>query len=101
MMEGELHTADDEIPYGMDHAGAWETSCMMYAHPQSVDLDELTSRGLCTKDQTKMSEAEGIGGWNPVKFASAELGGKIIKRMGDLIGAKAVELLEQRGKPEQ
>ena len=97
MMEGELHTPDDDIPYGMDHAGAWETSCMMHAYPGSVELAELTSRGLCTQDKTVMSGPEGIGGWNPVKFASAALGGKIVQRMGDLIGAKARGMLEQLG----
>jgi len=30
--EGELHTPDDDLPYGMDHAGAWETSCMMHLY---------------------------------------------------------------------
>lgn len=101
MKEGELHTPDDDIPYGMDHAGAWETSCMMYAYPGSVDLEELTSRGLCTQDKTVMAGAEGIGGWNPVKFASAELGRKIIQRMGDLIGARARQMLAQLEKPRQ
>ena len=93
MMEGDLHTPDDDIPYVMDHAGAWETSCMMYVCGDQADLEELRSRGLCNEDQLQMSGAEGIGGYNPVKFASADLGRKIIERIGDLIGAKAREML--------
>jgi hypothetical protein len=34
-----------------------------------------------------------MGGKNPLKYASAELGKKIIERMGDLIGAKAKAML--------
>lgn len=91
--EGELHTADEDLSYTMDHAGAWETSCMMHLHGDTVDLAELTSRGLCTEDHLEMKGAEGIGGHNPVKFASAELGRKIVTRMGEQIAAKAQTLL--------
>jgi len=94
VMEGELHTADDDLPYTMDHAGAWETSCMMHLLGDKVDLGELTSRGLCTEDHLEMEGAEGIGGHNPVKYASAELGEKIIRRMGELIGRKARDMLD-------
>lgn len=95
LMEGDLHEPDDEIPVRMDHAGAWETSCMMYARPGKVDLDALRKRNLCTEDQLKMSGPEGIGGRNPVKYASAELGRKIVQRMGDLIGQKARAMLAE------
>jgi creatinine amidohydrolase len=94
--EGGLHTPDADLPYKMDHAGAWETSCMMYVCPQSVDLDELRQRGLCTAEETVMAGAEGIGGKNPLKYASPELGRKIIERMGDLIGRRAIERLEEQ-----
>ncbi|KPK85559.1 MAG: hypothetical protein AMJ81_03345 [Phycisphaerae bacterium SM23_33] len=95
LLEGELHSPDEEIPVSMDHAGAWETSCMMYAFPDKVELDALRKRKLCTEDQLKMSGPEGIGGKNPLKYASAELGGKIIERMGELIGRKARQMLEE------
>ena len=66
---------------------------MMYVCGEQTDLEELRSRGLCNDDQLIMSDREGIGGYNPVKFASVDLGRKIIERMGDLIGAKAREML--------
>ena len=91
--EGELHTPDDDLPYRMDHAGAWETSCMMYALPGRVDLDEIRSSPLADRERWEMKECEGIGGLNPITHASPELGRKIIERMGDLIGAKARGLL--------
>jgi creatinine amidohydrolase/Fe(II)-dependent formamide hydrolase-like protein len=94
--EGDLHTPDDDIPVGMDHAGAWETSCMMDAYADKVDLDELRRRGLTDEeDRLEMRGAYGIGGQNPLVHASAELGRKIIERMGDRIGRKAKELLER------
>jgi len=43
-----------------------------------------------------MKGAEGIGGYNPVKYASAELGAKIVTRMGELIGRKAQAALTSR-----
>ena len=95
--EGDLHTPDDEIPVRMDHAGSWETSCMMHAYPDKVDLDALRSRGLCTTEDLRMGGPEGIGGKNPLTHASADLGRKIIERMGSLIAAKAAETLAGLG----
>ena len=93
LMEGELHVPDDDIPLTMDHAGAWETSCMLYAYPQDTDLDTLRSRQLSEEEGFDMSGPEGIGGKNPLKYASAEMGQRIIERMGDLIGARASAML--------
>jgi creatinine amidohydrolase/Fe(II)-dependent formamide hydrolase-like protein len=95
VMEGELHKPDDEISLSMDHAGAWETSCMMYAYPEKVNLEALSSRELSDDDDLQMSGPEGIGGRNPLKYASAEMGQKIIETMGRLIGARANCLLEK------
>jgi len=94
VLEGELHRPDEAIPLSMDHAGAWETSCMMYAYAGSVDLETLRSRGFEGAEDMKMSGPAGIGGKNPLKYASAEMGRKIIETMGRLIGRKAKELLE-------
>jgi creatinine amidohydrolase/Fe(II)-dependent formamide hydrolase-like protein len=77
----------------MDHAGAWETSCMLYAYPHRVDLDTLRQRELSSDEDFEMRGPEGIGGKNPLKYASAEMGRRIVERMGDLIGAKAVQML--------
>jgi len=93
LMEGALHTPDAQLPFGMDHAGAWETSCMMYVCPSSVDLEELRSRSLGADDNMQMSGPEGIGGKSPLKYASAELGRQIVERMGDLIGKQAIQRL--------
>lgn len=87
--EGDLHKPDDDIPFSMDHAAAWETSCMMYACPDKVDLGTLRERELSSDEDFEMSGPEGMGGKNPLKYASVEMGKKIIERMGDLIGAKA------------
>lgn len=95
LLEGELHTPDEQIPLRMDHAGAWETSCMMYAYPEKVDLDTLRQRKLSDEEDLRMSGPEGIGGKNPLKHASAEMGRKIVERMGELIGQKARKALEQ------
>jgi creatinine amidohydrolase len=91
--EGGLHQPSSDIPLGMDHAGAWETSCMMYAYRQMVDLAELTSRGLAGGDRLGIDGPEGIGGLSPLRHASADLGRKIIERMGYLIGTKAAAML--------
>ena len=93
-MEGGLHKPNDEIPVTMDHAGAWETSCMMYAYPDKVDLNTLKERKLSSEEQMEMEGPEGIGGKNPLKYASSELGKKIIEKMGDLIGQKAKQMFE-------
>jgi len=91
--EGELHTPDDEIPLKMDHGAAWETSCMMYACPGRVDMDALRSRGLGPDDDVQIRDKFGMGGVNPLKQASAEMGRKIIERMAELIGTKALTAL--------
>lgn len=94
VMEGELHKPDDNIPLSMDHAGAWETSCMMYAYSDKVDLNALKERKLSSDEDMKIKGPEGIGGKNPLKYASKEMGQKIIEKMGELIGKRALQLLE-------
>jgi hypothetical protein len=62
---------------------------MMSSYPSAVDLDTLRSRQLSADEDLQTSGPEGIGGKNPLKYASAEMGRRIIERMGELIGAKA------------
>lgn len=100
-MEGALWQRSEELPFGMDHAAAWETSCMMYAYPDQVDMDELRTRIVSTGDKIdlfkpdgKTINHEGIGGPNPLMYASAEMGKRIVERMGDLIGLKARAMLD-------
>lgn len=94
LMEGELHTPDEDIPLRMDHAASWETSCMMHAYPERVDLETLRCRGLKPDSPIHIDDAYGMAGKNPLASASADMGRKIIEKMGGLIGAKARALLE-------
>jgi len=97
LMEGEMHVPDDQIPLRMDHAGAWETSCMLYAYPQDTDLGALRSRKLSSDEDFEMSGPEGIGGKNPLKYAAVEMGKRIVERMGDSIGSRAAAMLADLG----
>jgi len=98
MMECEGHKSDSEIPFGGDHAAAWETSCMLYACPGKADLDALRGRKLSSDENFEMSGPEGIGGKNPLKYASSQMGRKIVEKRGDIIGRKALDMLEGLGK---
>jgi creatinine amidohydrolase len=99
LMEGELHSPDEGLPLSMDHAGAWETSCMMYAYPDSVDLAILIDSPLIDDNifhvgwETHDFNPEGIDGMNPYKYSAAETGKAIISRMAEAIGRKALRML--------
>lgn len=95
LKEGDLHTPSVEIPFEMGHAAAWETSCMQYAYPETVDMVALTRRQMSQDDIWHISGPEGIGGHNPVRYASAEMGQRITASMAELIGAQASTLLAQ------
>jgi creatinine amidohydrolase len=96
--EGENWHGGTSMHYSMDHAGAWETSVMQYAYGECVSLDELrkqmTTSGRIVADQLRMKEPEGIGGWNPLHFASADLGERIIAFCAERIGRKAQAVLD-------
>ena len=52
---------------------------------------------LPPRGKAEMSEyAEGISSQNPLKFASAESGKRIIEMLADQIGSRAKELLPRR-----
>ena len=76
---------------------------MLYACADSVDQDELRqqmdSQGRTDLEQLQMSEPEGIGGWNPLAFASRELGQQIVAFCAGRIGRKALDVLEGRVTP--
>ena len=95
VMEGELHTPDDELPHRMGHAAAWETACMMHACPDKVDMATLAGTPSEAEEVWTMSGPEGIGGKNPITHATPQLGKAIIERCADLIGTKARGLLGQ------
>ncbi|MDH7571200.1 MAG: creatininase family protein, partial [Armatimonadota bacterium] len=100
LMEGELRSPGDGLPFGMDHAAAWETSCLLYAYPKKVDLQRLRVRTLSADEQFEMKGPEGMGGRNPLKYASAALGRQIVETMGERIGARArAELEKQAAQP--
>jgi creatinine amidohydrolase len=101
--EGENWSGGASMKYSMDHAGAWETSAMMFAWGERVCLNELKEQ-TDANDRTdiesmQMKEPEGIGGWNPLKYASAELGQQIVEFCAKRIGEKATAVLEGKIEP--
>ena len=75
---------------GTDHAAKWETSNMMFLYPGLVDMSTLGD-GLLAPN---MKPPDGIGGQDPRKHASAEIGRRNIDLASQAIGKKAKELLE-------
>lgn len=92
--EGTILEYDNNISLEMDHAGAWETSCMMSIDEDLVDLHELTKRFSELPNEMKMHEPQGIGGFDPIKYASPELGLRIMTACSDLIGNRAKKSLK-------
>jgi len=80
-----------------DHAAKWETSDMMYFYPDCVDLSELGTGPLAPN----MKAPDGIGGLDPRKYASTEVGRKNIDLAAEAIGKKAKELLESLPKEQR
>jgi creatinine amidohydrolase len=74
---------------GTDHAAKWETSNMMFIYPDLVDISALGDRPLAPN----MKPPDGIGGQDPRRFASAEIGRRNIELAAQAIGKKARELL--------
>ena len=103
VMEGENWQGGTSMQYSMDHAGAWETSVMMHAYGEQVSLDALREQteasGRADVETMRMKEPEGIGGWNPLKYASAELGQAIVSFCAERIGRRAMDVLEGRIEP--
>lgn len=75
---------------GTDHAAKWETSDMMFFHPDAVDMSALGTSQL----RLDMKPPDGIGGLDPREHASAEVGERNVELAAEAIGRKAKELLE-------
>lgn len=73
-----------------DHAAKWETSNMMFLYPDLVDLKALGDGPLAPD----MKPPDGIGGLDPRKHASVEVGQRNVDLAAQAIGKKARELLE-------
>jgi creatinine amidohydrolase len=73
-----------------DHAAKWETSNMMFLYPDLVDLSALGDGPLAPN----MKPPDGIGGLDPRKHASAEVGRRNVELAAQAIGRKAKDLLE-------
>jgi creatinine amidohydrolase len=73
-----------------DHAAKWETSDMMFFYPDLVDLSTLGDGPLAPR----MKPPDGIGGLDPRKHASYEVGRRNVELASQAIGRKARELLE-------
>jgi len=80
-----------------DHAAKWETSDMMYFYRDCVDLMALGT-GLLAPN---MKPPDGIGGLDPRKHASIEVGKKNVDLAAEAIGKKAKELLESLPKDQR
>jgi len=72
-----------------DHAAKWETSNMMFFHPDCVDMSELGDGPM----NLDMKPPSGIGGLDPREHASAEVGRRNVELCVEAIGRKAQELL--------
>lgn len=72
-----------------DHAAKWETSDMMHLHPDRVDLAALGSDAF----PLDMSPPHGIGGHDPRRWASADVGRRCVEIAAAAIAQKAGQLL--------
>lgn len=72
-----------------DHAAKWETSNMLFFYPDLVALAELGDGPLAPG----MRAPDGIGGLDPRRHASAEVGRRNVELAAASIGRKAQELL--------
>ncbi|MBT3379795.1 MAG: hypothetical protein HN742_19375 [Lentisphaerae bacterium] len=61
----------------------------------------MNERERADVDTLKMQDPEGIGGWNPLKHASAELGQKIVEFCANRLGKKAIAILEGEISPSE
>ncbi len=73
-----------------DHAAKWETSNMMFFYPELVDMSALGDGPLAPD----MKAPDGIGGQDPRKHASVEVGRRNVQLAAQAIGRKAKELLQ-------
>jgi len=80
-----------------DHAAKWETSNMMFFYPELVDLSELGDGPI----NLDMKPPTGIGGLDPRKHASAQVGERNATLAADAIGRKARELLASLPEPQR
>ena len=72
-----------------DHAAKWETSNMMFFYGDRVDMGELGDGPI----NLDMKPPSGIGGMDPRKHASVEVGRRNVELASEAIGNKARELL--------
>ena len=73
-----------------DHAAKWETSNMMFFYPGFVDMAALGTEPLAPN----MQPPDGIGGLDPRKHASLEVGRRNVELASRALGSKAKDLLQ-------
>ncbi len=73
-----------------DHAAKWETSNMMFFYPGLVEMSALGDGPLAPD----MKPPDGIGGQDPRKHASEEVGRRNAELAAQAIGRKAKEMLQ-------
>jgi creatinine amidohydrolase len=86
--EVEWPSADPDS--GTDHAAKWETSDIMFFHPELVSLDALGDEPLALD----MRPPDGIAGLDPREHASAAVGRRNVKIAVARLGATARALLD-------
>ena len=77
----------EQDPQAGDHAGYWETSCMLAVRPEAVDLDLL---GPKREGQTFL----GVGTRHPVQDASTAFGDRTLDAAAELINREVAHRLE-------
>ncbi len=73
-----------------DHAAKWETSNMMFLYPELVDMSALGDGPLAPN----MKAPDGIGGQDPRKHASTEVGRRNVQLAAQAVGKKARQMLQ-------
>jgi hypothetical protein len=84
-----LALAGGALAAGGLNAAKWETSNMMFLYPDLVNMSELGDGPI----NLDMKPPSGIGGLDPRRHASAEVGRRNVELAAEAIGRKAQELL--------
>lgn len=88
-VDGAETTVQRDAESCSDHAAKWETSNIMHLYPELVDMRELGTEPF----PLDMSAPWGIGGLDPRKHASAEVGRRNLALAAAYLARRARELL--------
>lgn len=92
----EVDFAGDPEHCSTDHAAKWETSDMMFLHPDCVDIGVLSDADFEPEEPRDPNRlAGGVHGLDPREHACREVGQRCIETAAAAVAAKARELLAQ------